>query len=111
MTEKVNGTIIGSDHEVFTVIFEFNVRPEQQHELGEKIEQLVHEIVSEQPGFVSAHLHLSTDGEKVLNYFQWESREAFDNFRANDELMGQIMPVVGPYGPQPRAYNIVYSRR
>lgn len=103
------GTVIGSDQELFTVIFEFNVEPDQQEELSQGIQQLVDEIVSKQPGFISANLHLSTDGEKVLNYFQWESKEAFDAFRGNEEAMSQIQPVIGPYGPQPRVYDIVYS--
>ncbi|MDX1546297.1 MAG: antibiotic biosynthesis monooxygenase family protein [Rhodothermales bacterium] len=100
---------IGSDREVLTVIFEFNVEPEQQEELSEKIQRLVREIVRHQPGFLASHLHLSTDGKKVLNYFQWESREAFDAFRQDEAKQQQIRPVVGPYGPQPRLYEIVYS--
>ena len=100
---------IGNDHSVFTVIFEFNVEPEQQQELSEKIQGLVREVVSEQPGFLASHLHLSTDGEKVLNYFQWESREAFDAFRQDEGKQQQIRPVIGPYGPMPRAYEIVYT--
>ncbi|MDX1420182.1 MAG: antibiotic biosynthesis monooxygenase family protein [Rubricoccaceae bacterium] len=100
---------IGRDQSVFTVIFEFSVAPERQAELSETIQGLVHEIVRKQPGFVSAHLHLSTDGEKVLNYFQWESREAFEAFRADEETQQQIRPVIRPYGPTPRAYEIVFS--
>ena len=100
---------IGKQNEVFTVIFEFEVRPEQQKELAGKIQELVREIVSRQPGFVAAHLHLSTDGEKVLNYFQWESKEAFDTFRQDEDKQKQIRPVVMPYGPKPRVYEIVFS--
>lgn len=100
---------IGSDRDVLTVIFEFNVKPEQQKELSEKIQGLVREIVRHQPGFLASHLHLSTDGEKVLNYFQWESKEAFDAFRQDEDKQQQIRPVVSPYGPKPRMYEIVYS--
>lgn len=100
---------IGAEKDVLTVIFEFNVQPEQQKELSEKIQRLVREIVRHQPGFLASHLHLSTDGEKVLNYFQWESREAFDRFRQDEEQQQQIRPVIGPYGPKPRTYEIVYS--
>jgi heme-degrading monooxygenase HmoA len=35
------------------------------------------------PGFVSANIHRSLDGKKVVNYAQWESKEAF-------EAMGKI---------------------
>lgn len=100
---------IGKENRVFTVIFEFEVEPEQQQELAGKIQGLVREIVSKQPGFIAAHLHLSKDGEKVLNYFQWESREAFDAFRQDEDKQQHIRPVVMPYGPKPRVYEIVFS--
>ncbi|THH36303.1 antibiotic biosynthesis monooxygenase family protein [Neolewinella litorea] len=100
---------IGKDYDVHTVIFEFQVEPRQQKELSEKIQGLVHDIVCRQPGFISSHLHLSTDGEKVLNYFQWESKAAFDSFRQDEDKQQHIRPVIGPYGPQPRVYEIVYS--
>lgn len=102
-------TTIGQDRDVLTVIFEFDIEADQQQELSEKIQQLVRDIVSKQPGFISANLHLSTDGQKVLNYFQWESQQAFDAFRQDEEKQQQIRPVVGPYGPKPRVYDIVYS--
>ena len=100
---------IGHGTSAFTVIFEFDVEPEQQQELSGKIQGLVREIVSKQPGFLASHLHLSTDGKKVLNYLQWESQEAFNAFRQDEGKQQQIRPVIGPYGPKPRAYQIVYS--
>jgi heme-degrading monooxygenase HmoA len=29
------------------------------------------------PGFISANIHLSTDGTRVVNYAQWQSIEAY----------------------------------
>ena len=37
------------------------------------------------PGFVSAHVHRSFDGTKVVNYAQWESQEAFTAMLQNPE--------------------------
>lgn len=91
------------------MIFEFDIEPDQTQALTEGIQRLVSEIVSKQPGFVAAHLHVSQDGRKVLNYFQWESREAFDAFRSDEEKQQQIRPVIGPYGPKPRVFEIVFS--
>ena len=102
-------SVIGKDNSVLTVIFEFETEPEKQKELSEKIQGLVRNIVSKTPGFISSHLHLSTDGQKVLNYFQWESKEAFDDFRADEEKQQHIRPVIKPYGPKPRMYEIVFS--
>ena len=36
-----------------------------------------------QPGFVSANIHVSTDGTRVVNYAQWESAEAFQAMLAD----------------------------
>lgn len=102
-------TEIGTGNDVHIVIFEFDIEPEEQQPLREGIEQLVRDIVSRQPGFVSANLHVSRDGRKVLNYFQWESLEAFEKFRNDEDKQSKIRPVIGPYGPKPRIYDIVYS--
>ncbi len=35
------------------------------------------------PGFVSANIHRSLDGKKVVNYAQWRSQADFDARRHN----------------------------
>jgi hypothetical protein len=42
----------------------------------------------------------------LLSYFQWESEEAFESFRADEETMGRVKTVSGP---EPRVYEIVYT--
>ena len=37
------------------------------------------------PGFVSASIHRSFDGAKVVNYAQWRSRADFEAMRQNPE--------------------------
>lgn len=102
-------TKIGPGHDVLTVVFEFDIEPEEQQPLCEAVMRLVGDIVSRQPGFVSANLHLSRDGRKVLNYLQWESLEAFERFRDDDEAQRRIRAVIGPYGPKPRVHDIVFA--
>jgi heme-degrading monooxygenase HmoA len=100
-------TTNAADREALTVIFEFDVEVEEQQPLCEGIERLIREVVSRQPGFVAGNLHVSRDGRKVLNYLQWESLEAFERFRDNEDKQRQIRSVVGPYGPKPRVYDVV----
>ena len=102
-------TRIGPDNDVLTVVFEFDVEPDEQPRLSEAIQGLVDGIVRHQPGFVSANLHLSRDGRKVLNYFQWESLDAFERFRDDEDAQRRIRPVIGPYGPTPRICDIVHA--
>jgi hypothetical protein len=37
------------------------------------------------PGFVSASIHQSFDGTRVVNYAQWRSRADFEALRQNPE--------------------------
>ena len=101
---------IGKDKDVFTAIFEFDVTPEQQERMKTELPHIVSTVVSKQPGFVSANLHCSLDGEKVYNYFQWESEAHFKAFRANEEVQAKVMAVIGPYGPKPRPFKIVFTK-
>jgi quinol monooxygenase YgiN len=62
---------------VATLINVFVVAPERQRELVELLTRVTEETMRAVPGFVSANLHVSTDGTRVVNYAQWESQEAF----------------------------------
>jgi heme-degrading monooxygenase HmoA len=37
------------------------------------------------PGFVSANIHKSFDGTKVVNYAQWRTRENFEAIKQDSE--------------------------
>jgi heme-degrading monooxygenase HmoA len=47
-----------------------------------------------QPGFISANIHKSFDGTRVVNYAQWRSREDFEAMRRNPEA-GSHMAAAG----------------
>jgi heme-degrading monooxygenase HmoA len=97
------------ERNALTVILEFDIEAEEQQPLREAIERLIRDVVSKQPGFVAANLHISRDGRKVLNYLEWESLEAFERFRDDDDKQGRIRSVIGPYGPKPRVYDVVFT--
>ena len=69
---------ISTDTPVVTLVNVFTVDPERQEELLAMLEQATEEVIRHLPGFVSANFHRGLDGTKVLNYAQWESREAFE---------------------------------
>jgi quinol monooxygenase YgiN len=62
---------------VATLINVFTVKPERQRRLLDLLVTATEDVMRHLPGFVSANIHASTDGEKVVNYAQWESAEAF----------------------------------
>jgi quinol monooxygenase YgiN len=76
-------TIIDTAQPVITLINVFTVRPEHQAELVALLTRTTEEFMVGLPGFVSANIHASTDGVRVVNYAQWASAEALQAMRAN----------------------------
>lgn len=68
---------------VATLVNVFVVAPERQRELVELLERTTTETMVHRPGFVSANIHASTDGTRVVNYAQWESAESFQAMLAD----------------------------
>ncbi len=88
-----------------TMINVFDVEPEKQQQLvdiwleeGKKFEAW--------PGFVSATLHRSLDGKRVLNYAQWQHAE---DWQALTRQGAQIFARFKGLGvSDPHLYEIVY---
>ena len=76
-------TTIDRDQPVTTLINVFTVRPERQAALVELLTRATEEVMAGLPGFVSANIHASTDGVRVVNYAQWADAEAFQAMLAN----------------------------
>lgn len=67
-------TTIDKQAQVFTLVNVFTVNPENQQSVIDVLEaakQTMHQM----PGFISANLHKSYDGDYVVNYVQWRRRE------------------------------------
>ena len=58
-----------------TQINVFTVAPEDQQRLVDGLIETVH-AAREVPGWISASIHRSLDGTRVVNYVQFESQEA-----------------------------------
>ena len=69
-------TTIAVDQPVVTLINVFTVRPERQAELVRVLSEATEEVIAGLPGFVSANIHASTDGVRVVNYAQWADAAA-----------------------------------
>lgn len=77
------------DH--MTLVNIFDVAEEQQQELVDLLVEATEETMRQMPGFVSANIHVSRDGTRVVNYAQWESREAFEAMKNSDEARSHMM--------------------
>lgn len=72
-------TTIEAGRPIATLINIFTVTPDRQAELVEALVKATEEHMRHRPGFISANVHASNDGERVINYAQWQSE---DDFRA-----------------------------
>ncbi len=63
------------------------MEPEDQQRLVDLLVEATESVINGMPGFVSANIHRSADGTKVVNYAQWETREAFETMLENPEVI------------------------
>jgi quinol monooxygenase YgiN len=72
---------IANGREMLTLINVFTVKPEDQQKLVQLLLDATDETMKHLPGFVSATIHKSHDGKKVVNYAQWRSLKDFEAMR------------------------------
>jgi heme-degrading monooxygenase HmoA len=98
---------INADAGLVTLINVFTVDPSEQQHLLEAWQQATDDVMRGQPGFVSASIHRSLDGTKVINYAQWESREAFAAMFQNPEASEQLARLAQIGTPSPVVCEVV----
>jgi hypothetical protein len=65
--------VSGVDYATFINIF--RCVPSDQEEVVQINIDIVDQVASASPGFISASIHRSADGTRVINYLQWETPE------------------------------------
>jgi quinol monooxygenase YgiN len=78
---------IEARRQLLTLVNVFTVDPGRQQELVDLLSDATEQTMKHLPGFVSANIHRSLDGKRVVNYAQWESREAFEAMRSNPDAV------------------------
>lgn len=73
----------GSD--ILTLINVFTVPPENQQKLAYVLIEATEKTMKHLPGFISANIHRSLDGTRVVNYAQWQCREDFEAMTRHPE--------------------------
>jgi len=76
---------IEKERKIMTLVNVFTVSPEKQAELAELLINSTEETMRYLPGFISASIHRSLDGKKVVNYAQWRSEADFAAMRNNPQ--------------------------
>lgn len=101
---------ITRDADVVALINVFTVPPEDQKRLVDLLVRATEEVVSRQPGYISANIHDSLDGTRVTNYAQWRSREDFEAMFRDPEVIAHIREAEGiAVSYEPRLYEVSYT--
>lgn len=94
MADKQTATI-DPNVAALTLINVYEVEPGKQAELTKALSDATEDIIRHQPGFVSVSLHSSLDGQKVVNYAQWASKEHFESFMKKPGTQEQLKLFAG----------------
>ncbi len=65
-------------------------------------------VMNKFPGFISANIHKSLDGNKVVNYAQWESKEDFEAILKNPEAKIHMDKAYAIAKVEPTLYEVAY---
>ncbi len=87
-------TTISKDNKIVTLVNVFTVEPENQQKLVEMLVEATEKTMKNVSGFVSANIHKSLDGVRVVNYAQWRSAEDFEAMAKNPEAQAHMKPIM-----------------
>lgn len=87
----------------------FDISPEHQLEQIANIAEFIEKAVKIQPGFISATLHRSIDGKRIVNYAQWKTKEAYEKAFSNSKIVNYKKNPFRHARPDPHVYEVYYN--
>ncbi len=96
-----------------TLINVFVVSPDRADELARVLREATEQTMRYVPGFISANIHVSTDGSRVVNYAQWEKVEDFQAMLADPAArvhMDQCASIATSFDPHIYTVESVHAR-
>src|SRR5215471_14242333 len=101
---------IATDQDVVTLVNVFTVSPERQERLTDLLVEATKTVMNRLPGYVSANIHRSLDGSKVVNYAQWRRVEDFECM-LRDPTAQQHMAAATrlAISVEPHLYDVVFT--
>lgn len=82
----------GASH--VTLINVFTVEPGDQQRLVDILVEATERTMRSLPGFISASIHKSVDGVRVVNYAQWASQADFEAMFQNPAAKEHMKPIM-----------------
>lgn len=103
-------TRITQDADIVTLINVFTVEPQDQQQLVDALVEATQSNLNQFPGFISANIHKSLDGTKVVNYAQWESRENYEAMLESPEVAPHLKQAADiALSFEPYLYEVSFS--
>jgi heme-degrading monooxygenase HmoA len=84
---------IDKNTDLMTLVNVFTVKPENQEKLVTLLTDATEQVMRNLPGFVSANIHRSLDGKRVVNYAQWKSEDDFQAMKSDPEAQKHMKAV------------------
>jgi quinol monooxygenase YgiN len=100
---------IEKSRRLMTLVNVFTVSPGKQTELADLLVQATEETMRHLPGFISASIHRSVDGTKVINYAQWRSQADFDALKSNPKAQTHMQAAAALASFEPIVCEVVDS--
>jgi len=100
-------TTISKSNNLVTLINVFTVEPANQQQLLDLLARATETSVRQAPGFVSANLHRSLDGTKVVMYAQWRSAEDYRAMREDPGPRPYLEQALALAKFEPGVYEVV----
>jgi quinol monooxygenase YgiN len=110
-TAAVQETVISTGQAVVTLVNVFTVAPEHQDELVDVLAAASRDIICQQPGFVSANIHRSLDGTRVVNYAQWRSAEDLRAMLASPDCQPHLRQAGALGRSEPALYEVASTHQ
>jgi hypothetical protein len=103
----MNTTTITTGQKFVTLVNTFLVTGGNQQPLVDLLIEATEQVMRHRPGFLSANIHASLDGTRVVNYAQWRSREDFQAMLA-DPIAREHMDATASFATaEPHLYEVV----
>jgi heme-degrading monooxygenase HmoA len=95
--------------DILTLINVFTVSPENQQRVVDILVNATETVIGKLPGYISANIHKSLDGTRVVNYAQWQSREAFEAMLKVPEVVPHMQEATKLSAVEPHLYEVVFT--
>jgi hypothetical protein len=78
---------------IATFINIFKTKPENQKRVAGLVEAANDEVICKIPGYITSTVHASDDGQMVVNYVQWISKESFLQIFKYPQAIGHMKAI------------------